>query len=114
MERLTKRLYDGSAWFNHTAQHGVTQEELLEHLARYEETAILPGEVREMIPLRKACVEIFDHTGHDMNWILSVLEAAKDRRVVLLPKDKVGREMYLMAIKSAQAALDKMAGKDVR
>jgi len=48
MERLTKKLHDGTPWYNHTIGKPVSNEEVLERLFMYEESGLDPNRVLEL------------------------------------------------------------------
>lgn len=48
MERLTKKLHDGTPWYNHTVDKPVSNEEVLERLFMYEESGLDPNSVIEL------------------------------------------------------------------
>ena len=49
MDRLTKRVEDGRAWYNHAPEKSVTNDDLLDCLAAYEDTGLTPEEIMDYV-----------------------------------------------------------------
>lgn len=49
MERLTKRVAGGHAWYNHQPGKTVSNDDLLARLAAYEDTGLTPENIKELI-----------------------------------------------------------------
>lgn len=84
MERLTKRRDDGKAWYNHHPDKSVSNDELLDRLAAYEDTGLTPEQVKEMAEKqnflakkrRRPVVRVDVQTGEAVRFE-SVTEAAR-------------------------------------
>lgn len=48
MKRLTKKLHDGTPWYNHSVEKEVTAEDMLQKLFLYEESGLDPHRVLEL------------------------------------------------------------------
>lgn len=58
MDRLTKRRDDGTAWYNHSPEKQVLDSDLLQKLAKYEDTGWEPEEIVELKKLADLIAEV--------------------------------------------------------
>lgn len=89
MDRLTKRVPGGHAWYNHQPGKTVSNDDLLARLAAYEDTGLGPEDMAAVRLLAASA-------DHDKSVrLLELSKADEDGRLVVLPC-KIDEPIYIL------------------